>query len=251
VRIANDVGETVDEVERHRMPCASNGEIELFIHPQVARPRLLILGSTPVAAAARTFAQDVGFAVAEGAEPGAPLLALVATQGDGDLAALETALLGPARRVFFIASARKADKMREALRARGMGAACLQRLESPAGLDIGARTPAEIALAVVAAAVAWRRAAATEAGAAAGVAAMDAPSAAPAPSESAVAENAAPYINPVCGMAVVPEQARHTVLYEGERLYFCCDGCKEEFDRAPAKYAARQRARAGPAGSRS
>lgn len=253
VRIANDGGEAVAEVEQHRMPCASNGEIELFIHPHAA-PRLLILGTTPVAAATRRFAQEVGFGVADTADAGAPMLAIVATQGQGDEAALESALGSSAPRVLFVASTRKADKLREALRVRGLDAERLARLEAPAGLDIGARTPTEIALSLVAAAVAWRRTGRTDAPVLPAAVGRQAPAAARVSDQAAGdTQPRKPYVNPVCGMIVDPAQARHTVHYQGMAVYFCCDGCKDEFARSPAKYAALQAAARAtlPAGGRS
>ena len=119
-------------VELHRMPCASNGEIELFIHPHAAAPLLLVLGTTSVAAAARDFAERAGFRVTDA--PGdAPQIALVATQGDGDEAALEAALAGPAARVLLIASARKAAKLRDAMLLRGITEERLAALEESVG----------------------------------------------------------------------------------------------------------------------
>ena len=52
------------------------------------------------------------------------------------------------------------------------------------------------------------------------------------------------YVNPVCGITVDPAQARHVLSYGGEQFYFCCDGCKQEFENNPAKYAALQAGRA-------
>ena len=63
VRISNDSEMASADIESHRMPCASNGEIELFVHPFGTAPRLLILGATPAAAAAHALAQDRGFRV--------------------------------------------------------------------------------------------------------------------------------------------------------------------------------------------
>jgi xanthine dehydrogenase accessory factor len=38
------------------------------------------------------------------------------------------------------------------------------------------------------------------------------------------------------------------VAYGGQQFYFCCDGCKVEFERDPARYAAVQASRnAAPA----
>jgi xanthine dehydrogenase accessory factor len=230
VRIANDTAEAIEDVASHRMPCASNGQLELFIHPYVAAPRLQVVGATPVAEAARGFAQGAGFSVSADPAQAPAQLVLIATQGDGDEAALEQALRGPARHVLMVASARKAEVLRERMRARGIDAQQLARLEAPAGPDLGARMPAEIALAAVAGAVAWWRRSESAAAASAWsqVRRLDAAPAAPA---------AAPYVNPVCGMKIDPAQARHTLDYAGTRHYFCCDACKIEFERDPARYA--------------
>jgi xanthine dehydrogenase accessory factor len=208
VRITNE-GRAVDAgVELHNMPCASNGEIELFIHPQAPAPLMLILGTTPAADAARTLAEKAGFRVTgEAQQGGAPEIALVATQGDGEEAALEAALASSASRVLMIASARKAKKLREVMRMRGISEARLADLEAPAGPDIGATTPAEIALAAVAGAVAARRA----------VSLKPKIVAEPLSASSSTAAEATDtaYRNPVCGLAVDPSNALHVIDYQG------------------------------------
>jgi xanthine dehydrogenase accessory factor len=231
VLISNESAEPGAGVELHRMPCASNGEIELFIHPHAAAPLLLVLGATAVAVAARGFAEGAGFRVTDA--PGdAAQIALVATQGDGDEAALEAALSGPAARVLLIASARKAAKLRDAMRLRGITEDRLAALEAPAGPDIGATTPMEIALAAVAGAVAWLRNAPRKAAA---------QSIRPSPAAASAKPDAASgYMNPVCGIVVDPRSARYVVDYAGAKFYFCCDGCKVTFDAEPDKYAAIQ-----------
>ena len=42
--------------------------------------------------------------------------------------------------------------------------------------------------------------------------------------------------DPVCGQEVDPEQAEATSVYQGETYYFCCEECRQEFDRDPARY---------------
>ncbi len=235
VLISNASSDVVDAaVERHAMRCASNGEIELFVQPHVPAPLLLVLGNTPAAVQARGFAEQCGFRVSDGVQgtdAARADLALVATQGEGDEDALHGALTGSARYVLLIASRRKAERLREAMRLRGVGEQRLSAIEAPAGPDIGAHNPAHIALAAVAGAVAhWQDVSARVADRLP----VDNPVGVSAPVH---------YINPVCGITVDPAQARHTISYEGERFYFCCDGCKQEFENNPAKYAAIQLAR--------
>jgi xanthine dehydrogenase accessory factor len=213
------------------MLCASNGEIELFVHPHSPAPLLLVLGSAPSAELARGFALQCGFRVAD--RPDTPeaaqaLIALVATQGEGDEAALAAALAGPARDVLLVASRRKADGLRAAMRLRGVPEQRLAAIQAPAGPDIGAHSPAHIALAAVAGAVAcWQKV----------------PKARPAAAAPAIEAAVASYVNPVCGAAVVPAEALHVLRHAGQAFYFCCDGCKLEFERDPDRYAAIQASR--------
>ena len=44
------------------------------------------------------------------------------------------------------------------------------------------------------------------------------------------------YINPVCGVPVDKNNPRHIIEYQGEKVYFCCDGCKVKFEKDPEKY---------------
>ncbi|MGC2518292.1 MAG: XdhC family protein, partial [Burkholderiales bacterium] len=109
VRISND-GELADPgTEHHAMPCASNGTLELFIQPSLPA-RVLVLGDTPAAREARELAQRMGFRVTADAGE-SPQYALVATQGEGDQAALQTALDSSAQHVLLIASRRKAEDL--------------------------------------------------------------------------------------------------------------------------------------------
>jgi xanthine dehydrogenase accessory factor len=210
------------QVEQHPMRCASNGEIEVFIHPHTPAPLLLVLGGTPTAVLARSLAVQCGFRVTEHAGDPQVAVALVATQGEGDEDALQAALHSPARDVLLVASRTKAERLRAAMRDRGLAEQRLAAIQAPAGPDIGAHSPAHIALAAVAGAVAcWQKAAVR-------------------PIATLPAKPAPSYLNPVCGAAVVPAEALHTVQYGGQEFYFCCDGCKQEFDRDPARYAAVQ-----------
>ena len=42
--------------------------------------------------------------------------------------------------------------------------------------------------------------------------------------------------DPVCGQDIDPERAEATSESQGERFFFCCEECKQEFDRDPARY---------------
>ena len=83
--------------------------------------------------------------------------AVVATQGAGDQAALGAALSIGARHVAFVGSARKMARLRDRLAEDGIDGAALDRVKAPAGLDIGAITPKEIALSILAEIIRFRR----------------------------------------------------------------------------------------------
>jgi xanthine dehydrogenase accessory factor len=150
--------------------------VDLLIEPWRAAPRLMIHGATPIARALAEHAVLMGFRVIMEAEANAgqaevarladgesPALeprdfVVVASQGKGDLAALQAALSTQAGRVAMVASRRKAEVLREKLAAQGVDAARLAALKSPAGLNIAAVDPHEIALSILAEIVAWKNA---------------------------------------------------------------------------------------------
>ncbi|MGZ5240622.1 MAG: XdhC family protein [Caldimonas sp.] len=245
VRISNERIQPEADVEQHTMGCASNGTIELFIQPYSVRSALCVLGSTPAADEARFLAER--YRIRLTASPGEAPVVLVATQGQGDEDALEAALRSPAEQVLMIASRRKAEQLRVAMRMRGIDEARLARLQAPAGPDAGAKTPGEIALVAIVGVLALLRgrgaalaSARREVGAAAAQAVP--PPAAPAaaaPATAVAPTGAAPgrFVNPVCGMDVGTADALHVEQYEGVSYYFCCDGCWVTFRNDPAKYA--------------
>ena len=84
-------------------------------------------------------------------------LLVVATQGRRDMQGLQAALALQPKQLWFIASARKASVLCEQLLASGQAADQVGQIISPAGESIGAQTPEEIALSVLASVVACRR----------------------------------------------------------------------------------------------
>ncbi len=175
----------LQDVLEFGMACHSGGTLELFVDPVLPRARLVVVGDSPLAMALSTLARRVGLpvtVVAQGAEaarfadaehviasddatavaeqvaPGA--FVVVATQGRRDVQGLRAALALAARQVFFVASARKAGVLKAALLEAGHDAAAVAAIVAPAGEPIGAQTPEEIALSVLATVVAARRGAA-------------------------------------------------------------------------------------------
>lgn len=159
--------------------CPSQGTMDIFVEPVLPRPRVIVCGSSPVAVAIADFARRSGFAVtacAPAAEQGAfrevdrriegyalsvdqagPRFVVVSTQGRGDEAALSAALGVEADYVAFVGSRRKAETLKKTLAERGVAPERLAKLKAPAGLDLGAIAPEEIAISILAEIVAVRR----------------------------------------------------------------------------------------------
>jgi xanthine dehydrogenase accessory factor len=152
---------------------------------------------------------------ADALQPGAHVL--VATMGDRDIEAIEAVLSRSPAYVGVIASAKRFALLRDALLARGVSSEALARVTAPAGLDIGARTPEEIAVSIMAQIVERRRRSAQ---------ARSAPE----------REQPREAVDPVCGMSVAVAGARHTAEVLGVAYYFCCAGCRTKFLAEPARF---------------
>jgi xanthine dehydrogenase accessory factor len=175
-----DAGEEREGVRFAKNMCPSQGTMDIFVEPVLPRPNVVICGSSPVAVAIADLAKRVGFAVTvcapaaeqtafgdadrriEGyalpVEEAAARYVVVSTQGRGDEAALLAALAVEVAYVAFVGSRKKAEALKAALAKRGVAAERLARLKAPAGLDLGAITPDEIAISILAEIVAVRRA---------------------------------------------------------------------------------------------
>jgi xanthine dehydrogenase accessory factor len=145
--------------------CLSGGAIEIFLEPVLPAPRVLVAGDSPIVAALRSLGSDVGLEVVAAHEiadgilaPTADDLALVvAAHGNDEVAILRAGLEAGVRYVGLVASPRRGASVIEELRGEGVPDELLGSLDTPAGLDIGARTPAEVALSIVARIVEVRR----------------------------------------------------------------------------------------------
>jgi len=154
-------GEARAGVSFARSMCPSKGTTDIFIEPVLPGPELVVLGESPVAAALAGLAPRVGFSVVRALPEAArrQRFVVVATQGQGDMAALRAALAAEADYRAFVGSRAKWAALAGKLRVEGVAEDRLATLAAPAGLDIGAIGPEEIALSILAQVVAARRAA--------------------------------------------------------------------------------------------
>jgi xanthine dehydrogenase accessory factor len=165
-------GENRDGVRFAQNLCPSKGTMDVFVEPVLPHPSLIILGSSPVALSLAAQARQLGYHVTVAtpasdltATPDADMLidgfalgklhearrfVVVSTQGKGDEAALRTAVATEATYHAFVGSRRKMMALREKLIAEGIDASAIDRIKAPAGLDLGAITPEEIAMSILA-----------------------------------------------------------------------------------------------------
>jgi len=201
----------------YAMTCHSGGTLEIYVEPYLPSPLLVLLGHGPVVETLATLGRAAGYLVVFDLD--APALGrrasvVVATHADSDEDALARALATDAGYVSLVASRRRAMAILERLRKRGVPAERLGRLKAPAGLDLGAVTPAEIAISILAELVQHHRGDKAEAP-------PDLPAEA---------------IDPICGMSVTIAGARHRSEAGGRTTYFCCAHCQETFEQNPARY---------------
>ena len=244
------------------MSCGSEGRVEVHINPVFPAPQLVVAGSSPIADAVARLGDAMGYPVvradAAGAgdpgdeapewadrAPGARLFAVVATMGQGDEDAVVRLLAARPDYIGVVVSPKRMRQVRSVLGDLGVGADQVARVHGPAGLDIGAESPEEVAVSILAEIVAVGAGKGAAQGAARGAATEAEPAAArEAATEAEPAAAATPAgatghaIDPVCGMTVPVDGSRPSFTHEGRTVHFCCHGCRTRFEASPESYAA-------------
>lgn len=229
------------------MTCQSEGTVDIYLEPILPAPRLVLFGLSPVVRALAQLGKALGYGVDvvdAHATPGAvlgadrlflnlqapelqvpvgaaarQLFVVVATMGENDEDAVAAAVALQPTYLGVVASRKRFAQLRETLIARGVADEALERIKSPAGLDLGARRPEEVALSILAEVVQLQRLR------------VDAPAPSSEPTPLEVEE-----LDPVCGMTVVVAGARHLGEHAGRMFYFCNARCREKFLAAPERY---------------
>jgi xanthine dehydrogenase accessory factor len=223
-------GSQEEGIVAYNMSCHSGGTLDIYVEPVLPKPHILIMGRSPVGRTLASLAKTIHYTVSiaapqadadqvqanldlNGLRIGPRTFIVVSTQGECDEEALEEALKTDASYVTFVASRAKAAKVLQSLTERGISPERLNRMRAPAGLDIRAGSPEEIAVSILAEIVQLSRSQTTTA-----------------PGEKEEAKD------PICGMTVDVTAAKHQSEFDGKTFYFCCGGCKQTFDKQPDKY---------------
>jgi len=247
VRIGKYLQDTprTDGVVDYRMTCHSEGQVDIFIEPFMPPSHLVIIGKTEIAKSIVRIAKAMQFRVTGVAEDAnlhtfdkvdelitqldlrnvkttQRSFIVVATQGDQDEKALTQALQKESCYVGFVSSRKKVVVIRQYLHDVGLGEMATAKLHSPAGIDISAKQPDEVAISIMAELIQVKN---------------SLPQTLLEPLEAEIpAGQPQYYSNPVCGVPVDMANPRHIVEYRDEKVYFCCDGCKVKFEKDPEKY---------------
>ncbi len=184
-------------------PCLSGGALEIFLEPRLPAPRVGVVGETPIALALVGLGERLGYEVAVG-ETDDDVAVVVASHGRDEEDALERALRLGVPYVGLVASRKRGAAVVDKLRTRGtLEEADVARVRTPAGLDIGARTPEEIALSIMAEIVSVR---------------------------SRHVPDPATAVDPVCGMEVLAAEPSLHSERGGRTVWFCGEGCKRVYE---------------------
>jgi len=196
-------------------PCLSGGALEIYLEPLLPSPALYLVGSSPTAEAVAAMAPTLGFVVeraSEGAQPAGAPAAVVSSHGGDEPGAVRAALDAGIGFVGLVCSHTRGQALLEEL---DLSEAELRRVHPHVGLEIGARTPPEIALSIMAAIVRGIR--------------LEGLTASPAGEPVARAAQA---VDPVCGMTVTVAADTPHLLVDGVDHWFCNPGCRDAFAAA-------------------
>src|SRR4051812_21495616 len=247
------------------MTCHSGGTLEVYVEPQLPAPALWVVGTTPIAGALVALGSAAGFRTTlidpvadEDMFPGARVVTdaglvtfergsdpyvVVATQGVWDEEAIAAVLRRDASYVGLVASPTRAAAVREYLAEVDTPAEAIAALRAPAGLDLGAETPEEVALSILAELVQVRRGRApfvAAPGPATLASAVAAPASAGASPQPVGPRSDIVLLDPVCGMTVEERDARHLAEHDGVVYAFCSVGCRVRFIKDPSAYLGRE-----------
>jgi xanthine dehydrogenase accessory factor len=203
-------------------PCLSGGTLEIFLEPVVPAPVLAVHGDSPIAQALASLGATLGYQVRTGpdVEVAGAAAVVCASHGRDEEEVLGAALAAGVPYVGLVASRKRGEAVVASL---DVDEAARGQVHTPAGMDIGARTPEEVALSVLAEMVAERRRT----------------SGRPVLPAAETPDRPGTAIDPVCGMSVATVDTSLHLDHEGTRYWFCGSGCLRAFAADPAGYLVR------------
>lgn len=248
VRISpNDEQDDMPNTRLYKMTCQSGGAVDLYIEPVLPRPQLVIFGQSHIGIALAKICLAMDYKVVvvhqdadqstygdlqnltivsefDRSDLTQNSYIVVCTQGQGDEKALLTALNTDNDYIAFVSSRRKANAIFKNLRSQGVSFEQLKKIRTPAGVDIHAKLPEEVAISILAQIIDDIRKP------------EDVTDTTQEPNMAINTSLDQYYINPVCSIPVHKATAKHILEYGGEKVYFCCDGCKVKFEADPTAY---------------
>jgi xanthine dehydrogenase accessory factor len=197
-------------------PCLSGGALEIFLEPLLPPPLLHLVGATPIADAVLSIAEPLGFAVGRahaGDRPHGAIAVIVSSLGSEEADSIRAALDAHVPFIGLVASSRRGAAV---LAQMGLTDADRKRIHTPVGIEIGARTPEEIALSIMAEIVRAVR--------------VDGLVAAPAAGRIFPQQA----VDAVCGMTVLVGPDTAHLVVDGHDQWFCGPGCRDTHARVIA-----------------
>ncbi len=226
--------------EKHfQMTCHSGGSLSVYVEPVFPRPLIIVMGDSPVASSLLKMSIELGYEtlwavshdkVNETLEVdrkqknfdlkninlSSPCFIIVCTQGENDWEALESAMKSTVNYVAFVGSRRKTEILKKELLESGVSQDRLEDVVNPAGIDLKAKTPSEIALSILAEIIQLLRVDTSE--------------------TQLVSEPLKEATDPVCGMKVDTKLTKNTFQFKNKYYHFCCNGCKTKFKNNPESF---------------
>ena len=229
----------------YTMTCHSGGTLDIYMEPILPLPQLIIMGRSAVAQKLCKVGKAMGYAVlvlAPDAEaelfPEADSISnnlsinqsritpqtyiVVSTQGEYDEEALENAVKMRVPYIGFVSSKKKSRAVFKYLVDSGIKEDVLEQVHTPAGLDIKAKLPEEVALSILAEIVTARRGPASKV--------ED-----DGKEVQGTAGTMKVQLDIICGMSVDPSSTKFISEFQGKQYFFCSAHCKHVFDKGPEK----------------
>lgn len=196
-------------------PCLSGGALEIFLEPVIPAPICHVVGASPIALAVAELGEPLGFTITrsdEGDSPAQAVASIISSHGGDEQRAIREALDAGVPFIGLVASTKRGTALVDEM---DLTKSELARVHTPVGLTIGAVTPHEIAVAILAQIIQAIR---TEG--------ISAASAHGASTELPRADQA---IDPVCGMTVVIGSDTPHAVVDGQDYWFCCPACRDRY----------------------